>query len=128
LTVSREVGDAPAMRASTVRRIALALPEAEERETWGTATFRVRNKIFVMFADGEREAWVKSTSDEQHALIAMVPATFFFPPYVGPSGWVGVRVRSVDAQEMRELLTEAWRLTAPKRLVAAFDETVPLPR
>jgi hypothetical protein len=110
------------MQARTVRKLALSLPEAEERETWGTATFRVRNKIFVMFGEGGKEAWVKSTHDEQRALIAMDPDTFSFPPYVGSGGWVGVRFAGVDASEMRELITEAWRMTAPKRLVKTFDE------
>jgi hypothetical protein len=110
------------MQARSVRRIALSLPESEERETWETATFRVRNKIFVMFSDRERELWIKSNFDEQRALTQMDPETFFVPPYVGPSGWVGVRIRTVDRDELLELVTEAWRLTAPKRLVAAFDE------
>jgi hypothetical protein len=110
------------MRASTVRTFALSLPEAEERETWETATFRVRGKIFVMFSERERHAWVKSTHDEQRALVAGDPGTFFVPPYVGPSGWVGVVIRTVDPAEMRELVTEAWRLTAPKRLLRTFDE------
>ena len=110
------------MRKDTVRRFALALPDAVEQETWGTPTFRVRKKIFAMFAEGEREAWIKSTHDEQRALTQTDPATFFVPPYVGPSGWVGVRFRTVDRDEMRELLTEAWRLTAPKRLVDGFDD------
>ena len=110
------------MRASTVRRIALTLPEAVEQETWGTPTFRVRKKIFVMFAEGQREAWLKSTHDEQRALTQTNPETFFVPPYVGPSGWVGVRFQTADRDEMRELVTEAWRMTAPKRLVNAFDE------
>ena len=110
------------MQARTVRRIALSLPESEERETWETATFRVRNKIFVMFSDRERELWIKSNFDEQRALTQTDPETFFVPPYVGPSGWVGVRIRTVDRDELSELVTEAWRLTAPKRLVSAFDE------
>ena len=100
--------------------MALALPEALEQETWEQPTFRVRKRIFVMFSDREREAWVKSTHDEQRALVHG-SETFFVPPYVGPSGWVGVRFRTVDREEMRELVTEAWRLTAPKRVVAAFD-------
>lgn len=104
-----------------MRRLALALPEAVEQETWGTPTFRVRRKIFVMFSEEQREAWVKSTHDEQRALTQMDPDTFFVPPYVGPSGWIGVRFRTVDREEMRELITEAWRMTAPKRLVASFD-------
>lgn len=110
------------MRKDTVRRIALRLPDAVEQETWGTPTFRVRKKIFVMFSDSGREVWVKSNHDEQRALIAMDPETFFNPPYVGPSGWVGVRIATVDTGEMRELVTEAWRMTAPKRLVASFDQ------
>jgi hypothetical protein len=109
------------MQAGTVRKLALALPEAEERETWQTPTFRIRNRIFAMFAEGGREVWIKSSHDEQRALVAQDPETFFFPPYVGPSGWVGVRFRSVDRDELRELLIEAWRMTAPKRLVSAFD-------
>jgi hypothetical protein len=110
------------MQARTVRKLALALPQAEERETWGTPTFRVRNKIFAMFAEEGREVWVKSTHDEQRALVGMDGDTFFQPPYVGPSGWVGVRFRTVDRAEMEELLIEGWRLTAPKRLVQSFDE------
>jgi len=110
------------MRKESVRRLALGLPEAVEQETWGAPTFRVRRKIFVMLAEGQREAWVKSTHDEQQALTSMDPETFFVPPYVGPSGWVGVRIATVDRDEMLELITEAWRLTAPKRLVQTFDE------
>ena len=109
------------VRKDSVRGMALALPEAVELETWEQPTFRVRKRIFVMFSDQEREAWVKSTHDEQRALVQMDPETFFVPPYVGPSGWVGVRFRTVDRDEMRELVTEAWRLTAPKRLLAGFD-------
>jgi hypothetical protein len=110
------------MRSTTIRRFALSLPEAEERETWGTATFRVGSKIFAMFSEQERHAWVKSTFDEQRALVAMFPDTFFVPPYVGSSGWVGVVIATVDPPEMRELVAEAWRLTAHRELVSAFDQ------
>jgi hypothetical protein len=116
------------MRAETIRRIALALPEAEERETWGTPTFRVRSKIFAMFSDEGRHVWIKSTFDEQRALVAMYPEVFFVPPYVGPSGWVGAVISRADRGEIEELVTEAWRLTAPAELVQAFDgATVPAP-
>ena len=110
------------MRAATVRSFALSLPEAEERETWGDATFRVRDKIFVMFDEQERRLWIKSTRDEQQALIAMDPDTYFVPSYVGSKGWIGVVVAKADRGEVEELVTEAWRMTAPKRLVAAFDQ------
>lgn len=42
--------------------------------------------------------------------------------YVGPSGWVGAVLSKVDSGEVRELIVEAWRMTAPKLLVASFDE------
>ena len=109
------------VRVATVRKLALALPNAVEKETWDTATFRVRNKIFAMLADSEREIWIRSTHDEQRALTQMDPDTFSVPPYVGPSGWVGARLATVDRDELAELLTEAWRMTAGKRAVDAFD-------
>jgi hypothetical protein len=112
------------MRPTTVRKFALSLPEAEERETWDTATFRVRNKIFTMFDEKEHHLWIKSTHDEQEALIAMDPDAFFVPSYVGSKGWIGVVVSKAERGEVEDLVTEAWRLTAPKRLVAAFDESV----
>jgi len=110
------------IRASTVRAFALSLPAAEERETWETATFRVRSKIFMMFSETERHAWIKSVHDEQRALIAMDDDAWFAPPYVGPSGWVGAVLSKADGDEVRELIIEAWRMTAPNRLVAAFDD------
>ena len=110
------------IRASTVRTFALSLPDAEERETWDTAMFRVWNKIFVMFSERERHAWIKSVHDEQRALVEMDPQAWFIPPYVGPSGWVGAVLSKSDGNEVRELIVEAWRMTAPKRSVASFDE------
>ena len=96
-------------------------PDALSDEAWADFLF-MRDNPKGAFAEREREAWIKSTHDEQKALTAMDPDTFFVPPYVGPSGWVGVRIGTVDPDELRELVTEAWRLTAPKRLVQAVDE------
>jgi hypothetical protein len=110
------------MRAATLRSFALSLPQAEERETWGEATFRVRNKIFMMMGTDGKRATVKASREEQQAVLAEDPDTFHYPAYVGGHGWIGVVVSRVRTEEMRELVTEAWRLTAPKRLVASFDE------
>jgi hypothetical protein len=53
------------------------------------------------------------------------PDRFFVPPYVGPSGWVGVWLdRGADWTEIAELLRDSWRMTAPKRLVTAERDEV----
>lgn len=101
------------------RRIALSLPQASERETWGEATFRVRDRIFATMAG--RGASVKASLDDQEALVRADPETFAVPHYVGRYGWVAVDLDRVDPGMMRTLVVNAWRRTAPKRLVAAHD-------
>ena len=111
--------------ADELRRVVLSLPEAEERETWGHPTFRVRDKMFATLSDDGRQATVKATREEQAALVAAAPETFGIPAYVGRHGWVGVQLATVDPVELAELLVEAWRHTAPKRLVKAYDAAQP---
>ena len=113
--------------ADELRQAALSLPEAEERETWGHPTFRVRDKMFAALADDGSQASVKATRQEQEALLAAAPETFGIPAYVGRHGWVSIQLATADPAEVRELLEEAWRQTAPKRLVATYDATAPVP-
>ena len=109
-----------------LRKICLALPEAEEIETWGHPTFRVRKKIFVGCSaaeDGRAQMSCKAPPGEQRALVASDPARFFVPAYVGNRGWVGVMLDGpVDWDEISELVEESYRLTAPKKLSALLDE------
>src|SRR5476649_1130109 len=79
-----------------LRKLCLALPEAHEVEAWGEPTFRVRNKMFAMFASakthhgrGRPGVWFKATREDQAKLVQAAPDCFFVPPYVGKSGWVG---------------------------------------
>ena len=108
------------------RELALSLPEATEKEAWGQPTFRVRNKMFAMAASDGSSATVKSTLDEQRALTQMEPDTFSVPAYVGKHGWIAIVLGRVDPEELRELVIEAWRMTAPKRLVKVWDDQHPL--
>ena len=112
-----------------LRTLCLALPEAHEVEAWGAPTFRVRNKLFAMYAHAESHhgggrpgVWCKSTRLEQDLLVRADPERFFVPPYVGVGGWVGIRLdRKPDWKAVADLLRDAWRLTAPKKLLAASD-------
>ena len=90
-----------------LRRVVRSLPEAEERETWGHPTFRVRDKLFAAMSDDGRQASVKATRQEQAALLAAAPDTFGIPAYVGRHGWVSIQLATVDPAELRELLVEA---------------------
>ena len=104
-----------------LRAIALALPEAEERETWGHPTFRVRDKMFAALAADGSSASIKATKEAQAALVGSDPEVVSIPAYVGVHGWVGVDLARMDGEELRELVTEAWLMTAPKRLTRDFD-------
>ena len=110
-----------------VRRICLALPEAEEVfvDAWGHPTFRVRNKMFAsMGGEGaEASCTFKTDPDERDALDAQ-GEPYFVPAYVGHRGWRGLRLgdRRVTVDELAELLETSWRMTAPKRVVKAFDD------
>ena len=104
-----------------VRRISLALPEAVEIPTWETdATFRVRNKIFAVSAEGATHVSIKSTPFIQEDLIDRDPETFSRAAYVGRFGWVQVNLERIDTVELELLLRQAWQLTAPKKLAASL--------
>lgn len=113
-----------------VRKLCLSLPEAHEVEAWGEPTFRVKNKLFAMYAkadnhhgEGRNAIWCKASRVNQRLMIDAAPDRFFSPPYVGPSGWVGVYLdREVDWNEIMDLLWDAWRMTAPRKLAAAHPE------
>ena len=99
----------------------MALPEAEERETWGEATFRVRGRIFAMGSGEGGSANVKASLDDQAGLVAMDPDTFAVSAYTGRYGWVRVNIATLNPHLAERLLSNAWRRTAPKRLAAKFE-------
>ena len=105
-----------------VRRIALALPEVEERVTWETdVTFRVRDKIFAIGGEGAERVSIKADLETQAELLDMDPATFAKSAYVGRFGWITADLGRVDPLMLESLLRDAWRRTAPKKLAATLD-------
>jgi hypothetical protein len=111
----------------TLRRLCLALPETTERLSHGEPTWFVRGKTtFVTYADHHHDDrlafWCAAPPGVQEALVATNPEQFFVPPYVGGRGWLGVRLDvPVDWAEIAELITDAYRCVAPKRLLAQLD-------
>ena len=125
----------PAARSplARLRKLCLAFPEAHEVEAWGEPTFRVKNKLFAMHAssdnhhgDGRAGVWIKSAHVTHDMLVRADSKRYFVPPYVGKSGWVGAFIdRGVDWEIVADLLRDAYRLTAPKKLVAQLDSPAP---
>jgi hypothetical protein len=110
-----------------LRRLCLALPEVTERLSHGEPTWFVQGKkTFVMFSDhhhDDRLAFVCAAPDgAQETLVANDPERFFRPPYVGHRGWLGVYLDvPVDWDQIADLVVDAYRAVAPKRLVAVLD-------
>ena len=114
------------MTGDEVRTICLSLPETTEKETWGDEenrghpTFRVHDRIFVLMGTDERGASIKTSMDEQAALISAFPDGAHVAAYTGRFGWVDVAFDAIPDEVLRETIENAWARTAPKRLAAAW--------
>ena len=113
-----------------LRAICASLPGVTEKLSHGEPTWFVR-KTFVMFADHHHDDrlafWCAAPPGAQEELVATDPQRFFRPPYVGVRGWVGVYldVPDVDWTEIEEIVLDAYRQVAPKRMVAQLDGGTP---
>ena len=107
-----------------VRRIALSLPETTEKPWFNTPGFRVKDKGFLRIRSEAEGALVVFVADlgEKDALLASDPAKFFTTPHYDGYPAVLVDLAAIDVDELRELITDSWRLKAPKRVLKAFDE------
>jgi hypothetical protein len=110
-----------------VRAICVALPEVSERLSHGAPTFFAGKKTMVMFlddhhGDGRLALWVAAPPGVQEEMVRLEPDRFFRPPYVGPRGWLGVRLdRRPDWHEVEDIVEEAYRTVAIKRLLTQLE-------
>lgn len=112
-----------------VRRVCLALPETMEQLAWGEPTFRVKKRIFAMFAradthhgKGKDSLWLNAPIGVQEMLVRADAVKFFVPPYAGVNGWIGVVLAEVDDAELRSLVVQSYCMIAPKKLQALVEE------
>ena len=118
-----------------VRRIALALPEAEERPLHGLVSWRVKDKLFVWerplrqsdlraLGEGAPDGPILGARVEhlvaKEALIADDPGVYFTTPHFDGYPAVLVQLERIGAQDLHELIVEAWLARAPKRLAQAY--------
>jgi hypothetical protein len=105
-----------------VRRVALSLPDTTEKPSYGTPGFRVKDKLFARIREeGDVLVLWCGDLDEKDELIVSEPEKFFTTPHYDGHPTVLARFGAVDVDELAELLTESWRIRAPKKLVDAFD-------
>ena len=110
-----------------LRALCLALPETTERVSHGEPTWFVRDKkTFVTYANHHHDDrlgfWCAAPHGAQEALIAADPSKYFRPPYVGHRGWLGVYLDvPVDWAEIEEIVTDAYLMVAPKRLIQQLE-------
>lgn len=103
-----------------MRTIALSMPEAEEKSHFGKPDFRVKNKIFAGLTEVPTKAYIKARAELQQLLLASSSGAF--SPATGAwgrQGWTYIELPKVDINLLREIVTDAWKLVAPARLVAS---------
>lgn len=111
-------------RLERVSEICLRLPKATRRLSGDHAAFQIRKKTFAYFlnnhhGDGIIGVTCKVLPGDNAALIAANPKRFYMPAYVGPRGWVGLRLDAgrIDWKEVEELVRHSYSLIAPTKLV-----------
>jgi hypothetical protein len=115
---------------AAVREICLSFPEAEEVESHGSPNFRVRGKTFAMYAvnhhgDGRIALWLNAPAGAQDFHTRDEPRHFFVPPYVGPRGWLGVRVESgLPWKRVALQVRKAYEKVAPPALASRIGATI----
>ena len=108
-----------------VSELCLALPETATKLSHGQPAFSVAGKMFAYFSDNHhndgRTAVLLKTSglEEQEMLIESDPDLYYRPPYIGPSGWIGLRLDRGDPDwdHVGDRIAQSWELAAPRRLL-----------
>lgn len=105
-----------------VLRLIASLPDVEQRENANYLSFKVRGKGFGYLWPRTHTIGLKQPLAEQIALVAERPDVFEVQFTAGEFGWVVVHLPKIEFDEMRELVVEAWLLSAPKPLADEHEE------
>ena len=119
-------------RLARLSKICLDLPESSRQFMGEHASFRVRKKVFAYYlhnhhGDGIISVTGKVLPGDNTALARAAPQKFYIPAYIGPRGWVALRldVGKVDWEEVAELIRTSYRLVAPRNLAASVSDPGP---
>ena len=105
-----------------VRAVVLDLPRAYEALVRDYVKFRVRSIVFCSVSPDETLMGFGFPKEERESLVAARPDTFLMPITSDLRyRWVRARMAALEADEMRELVVDAWRMCVPKFLAAEYD-------
>ena len=104
-----------------VRRMALALPGVEDAISYGTPSFKVRGKFVGRLREDGESLAIKCGFDERDFRMQADPAAFFTTDHYRGYPTVLVHLSKVRPSDLKEVLEQAWRFNAPKRLVSQHD-------
>jgi hypothetical protein len=104
-----------------VRAVALGLPSVAESTARGTRSFTVRKKLFLRLMEDGRTLALRTDAYERDHLVSTAPAVFYLTDQIREHPWVFVRLAAADPAQLLTLVQDAWRRTAPRRLVDDFD-------
>ena len=105
---------------NTVRKLGLALPETEEGTSYGTPALKVRGTFMARLRD-EETLVVKIDVDERDLLISSAPDVYSVTSHYRAYPLILVNLKTVSRSDLRDLVEDAWRASAPKSLVSAYD-------
>jgi hypothetical protein len=110
------------LSASRLVEMSAELPEVVLRESLNWTSITFRGKGFAWVDHRDDRATIKAHREERDALLATAPEVYEACWTTASTAWVRVRLELADPGEVAELLEEAWRMSATKRAIKAFDE------
>ena len=105
----------------TVRELARALPNVEEGGAAGAPALKVKGKLLAWLRDDPAFLAVKVSPVNREYLLQVEPAIFFVTNHYRDYPIVLIRLSRIGRRQLAEVLEEAWRQVAPKRMRAAYD-------
>jgi hypothetical protein len=107
---------------TAVRRLFQALPAVEEGPCYGTPGFRVKGRFMARLKEDGRTLAVKCGDDERDFRMKADPKTFFVTDHYRGYPAVLVNLERVKESDLRDVIEQAWRFNAPRKLIREFDQ------
>jgi len=114
-------GAARGLTWAAVRKLALAFPGVDEGTSYGTPAFHVRRKFLLRLKEDGQSIAIRIDFADRDVLMQIDPETFYITAHYAAYPAMLVRLARVKLGQLREVIEQAWRRTAPPKLVQEYD-------